>query len=52
MDSPQQPWMTGREQRGVGDDWLRSTKPFGLLGWEAVKGLPFTRHGLHPLSPL
>jgi hypothetical protein len=51
VDPPQQPWMTGREQRGSGDDQLRSTKPFGLLGWEAVKGLPFSQYGLQPLSP-
>ena len=50
MDPPQQPWVTGREQRGGGDDQLLSTRPFGLLGWEAVKGLPF--HGVvSNLSP-
>jgi hypothetical protein len=49
---PQQPWMTGREQRGGGDDQLHSTRLFGLLGWEAVKGLPFSRYGLQPLSHL
>jgi hypothetical protein len=52
MDSPLQPWMTGREQRGGGDDRLCSTRPIGLLGWEAVKGLPFSWYGLQPLSRL
>ena len=41
VDIPPHSWMTGREQGGEGDDWLRSTRPIGFLGWEAVKGLPF-----------
>ena len=36
--------MPGREQGGGGDDWLLSTRPFGLLGLEAVKGL--LSHGM------
>ena len=52
MDPPQQPWVTGKEQRGGGEGRLLSTRPFGLLGWEAVKGLPFSWYGLQPLSPL
>jgi hypothetical protein len=39
----------GTKRRG--DNWLLSTRPFNLLGWEAVKGLPF--HGMvSNLSPL
>jgi hypothetical protein len=49
---PQQPWMTGREQRGGGEERLHSTSPFGLLEWEAVKGLPFSWYGVYHLSPL
>jgi hypothetical protein len=46
-------WMTGGKQGEGGDNWLRSTRPIGLLfGWEAVKGLPFQQYGLQPLSPL
>ena len=45
-----QPQVPGREQGGGGDDQLLSTRPFGLLGWETVKGLPF--HGMvSNLSP-
>lgn len=33
-----QPQVPGREQGGGGDQLL-NTRPFGLLGWEAVKGL-------------
>jgi hypothetical protein len=44
--------MTGRKQRGGGDDQLPSTKTFGFLGWEAVKGLPFSLYGLQLLYPL
>jgi hypothetical protein len=41
VDSPLQPWMTGEEHRGGGDNRLHSTRPISLLEWEAVKGLPF-----------
>jgi hypothetical protein len=39
-----QPQVPGREQGGGGDDQLLSTRPFGLLGWETVKGL--LSHGM------
>ena len=39
-----QPQVPGREQGGGGDDRLLSTRPFGLLGWEAVKG--FLSHSM------
>jgi hypothetical protein len=41
VDIPPHSWMTGGEQGGGGDDQLRSPRPIGLLGWEAVKGLSF-----------
>ena len=41
VDVPQHSWMTGSEQGGGGDNWHRSTRPIGFLGWEAVKGLHF-----------
>lgn len=34
-----QPQVPGREQGGGVNDWLHSTRPLGLLGWETVKGL-------------
>ena len=33
-----QPQVPGREQGGGSDDLLLSTRPFGLSGWEIVKG--------------
>ena len=39
-----QPQVPGREQGEGSDDRLLSTRPFGLLGWETVKGL--LSHGM------
>ena len=34
-----QPQVPGMEQGEGSDDWLLSTSPFGLSGWETVKSL-------------
>jgi hypothetical protein len=52
VDPPPHFWMTGGKQGGGDDNQLRSARPIGFLGWEAVKGLPFSRYGLQLLSPL
>ena len=53
VDIPLHYWMTGGEQGGGDDDCsiVQGQLAF-FLGWEAVKGLPFSRYGLQLLSPL
>ena len=46
-----QPRVPGREQGEGSDDPLLSTRPFGLSGWETVKGL-FSHGMVSNNSPL
>ena len=44
-------WQVGNREEGVMTSFVVQGQ-LAILGWEAVKGLPFQQYSLQPLSPL